>query len=158
LFTVALNNDQWEGSMMCGACIEGTADGSYPKNDGGGHSPIPRTFKAFVTDRCPECVEGDLDFAMSGDGRWFIDWKFVECPGQELSFVSPSANPYYWKLQPRGTKTPVQTLTIDGQRAERSDNDNFFVRTNSGSKWNGAQTVMTTTVAGETETTEVQFY
>lgn len=112
----------------------------------------------FTRPRCPECVEGDLDFAMRGDGRWFIDWKFVECPGQKLSFVSPSANPYYWKLQPRGTKTPVETLTIDGQRAERSDNDNFFVRTNSGSQWNGAQTVVTTTVAGETETTEVQFY
>lgn len=109
-----------------------------------------------ATRRCPECSFGDLDFSMSGDGRWDVSWQFVPCPGQGVSFVSPSANPWYMKIQPRGTKTPVESLTINGQVAERTD-DNHFVRSNSGEGWSGTQTVVTTTVAGETKTSEVSF-
>lgn len=37
--------------------------------------------QGYVSDKCPECKDGDLDFAMAGDGRWDIKWKFVPCPG-----------------------------------------------------------------------------
>ncbi|CAB1107438.1 unnamed protein product [Ectocarpus sp. CCAP 1310/34] len=151
MIPVALNAEQYGDSLMCGACVEGTASGS-----GSGNNPIPSTFKAFITDKCPECQKGDLDFSMSGDGRWDIEWKFVACPGEETSFVSPSANPYYWKVQPRGTTTPVVSLTVDGQSAMRTTDNHFEVH-NDGAAWSGAQTVVTTTVSGVTEIAEVSF-
>lgn len=107
--------------------------------------------------RCPECKEGDLDFSMSGDGRWDVEWKFVECPGEDLSFVSPSANPWYMKVQPRGTKTPVESVTIDGQTAKRTQ-DNHFVVHNSGSAWSGTPSIKTKTVGGDSETTSWKFF
>lgn len=43
---VALNGEQYGGSLMCGACLEGTANGN-----GSGGDPISSTFKGFITDR-----------------------------------------------------------------------------------------------------------
>ncbi|CAN0373521.1 unnamed protein product [Pylaiella littoralis] len=151
MIPVALSASQYGNSEMCGACIEGEASG-----EGAGATPVPSTFKAYVSDQCPECHEGDLDFMLVGDGRWDISWKFVSCPGEDLSFVSPSANPWYLKVQPRGTKTPVKSLTINGQTADRTA-DNHFIRENTGEGWSGTQTLKITTVAGETETVDVSF-
>ena len=89
---------------------------------------------------------------MPGDGRWDIEWEFVPCPGESISFEFEGSNAHYWKIQPRGTETPVVSLTINGQAASRTQ-DNFFVL--EGGPWEGAQTVETTTVAGVTETTQV---
>lgn len=90
--------------------------------------------------------------SMSGDGRWDIEWKFVACPGETVSFKFEGSNPYFWKLQPQGTKTPVESLTINGQVASRTQ-DNFFEL--EGGPWEGSQTVETVTVAGVTEISEV---
>ena len=98
------------------------------------------------------CAKGDLDFAKSGDGRWDIEWKFVSCPGESISFEFEGSNAEYWKIQPRGTKTPVESLTINRLAASRTL-DNFFLL--SGGPWEGAQTVETTTVAGVVQTTQV---
>lgn len=96
---------------------------------------------------------------MSGDGRWEIEWEFVECPGEDISFVSPSANGWYWKLQPRGTKTPVKSLSFAGQSGVRTDDNHFEVRKSSGGGgWSGTQTIETTTVEGKKETTSWKFY
>ena len=43
---VALNEPQYGDSLMCGACVEGTANG-----EGAGGDPIPSTFKGFITDK-----------------------------------------------------------------------------------------------------------
>ena len=43
---VALNQPQYGDSLMCGACVEGTANG-----EGAGGDPIPSTFKGFITDK-----------------------------------------------------------------------------------------------------------
>ncbi|CAM9901943.1 unnamed protein product, partial [Hapterophycus canaliculatus] len=140
MIPMALNAGQYGDSLMCGACVEGTASGS-----GSGSNPIPSTFKGFITDKCPECSWGDLDFSMSGDGRWDIEWNFVACPGESISFKFEGSNAYYWKLQPQGTKTPVESLTINGQGASRTDDNHFILE---GGLWSGAQTVVTTTVGG----------
>eukprot|EP00752_Nemacystus_decipiens_P013640 g12093.t1 len=147
MYAIALNNHQYDDSQMCGACLEGTADGT-----GSGYDPIPSTYKGFITDRCPECSTGDLDFSVSGDGRWDIEWEFVPCPGESISFVFEGSNPYYWKIQPRGTKTPVVSLTINGKAAWRTQ-DNFFEL--GGGPWNGPQTVVTETMFGVTQTSQV---
>ncbi|CAN0109294.1 unnamed protein product, partial [Hapterophycus canaliculatus] len=94
MIPVALNNDQYGDSIMCGACIEGEGSGV-----GAGADPVEGAFKAYVTDRCPECAFGDLDFATAGDGRWDITWQFVPCEGSsDQSFLFEGSNEYYWKV------------------------------------------------------------
>lgn len=46
MIPVALNNDQYGDSVMCGACIEGEGSG-----EGAGADPVKGPFKAYVTDR-----------------------------------------------------------------------------------------------------------
>ena len=43
---VALNGEQYGDSLMCGACLVGTANGN-----GAGADPIPATYRGFITDR-----------------------------------------------------------------------------------------------------------
>lgn len=141
LIPVALNNDQYGDSLLCGACIEGVASG-----EGSGTTPLVGTFNAFVTDRCPECSFGDLDFGMDGDGRWEISWRFVKCPVKgrnDPSFIFEGSNEWYWKIQARGTKTPVKKLWVNGVKAERTQ-DNFFVI--SQGPYEGEQLVKTKTI------------
>ncbi|CAM9965889.1 unnamed protein product [Ascophyllum nodosum] len=150
MIPVALNAGQYGGSEMCGACIEGEGSGN-----GAGSDPITGTFKAYVMDKCPECSTGDLDFSKSGDGRWDISWKFVACPGSDKpSFIFEGSHEYFWKIQPRGTKTPVTELTVDGASGVKTD-DNFFEIPGAPYPLYGAQTVKTTTMLGKTATQEV---
>lgn len=145
---MALNAPQYENSELCGACIEGEGSG-----EGAGANPVTGSFKAFVSDQCPECAYGDLDFSQSGDGRWDITWNFVPCPGgdDEASFLFEGSNDFYWKIQPRGTKTPVQSLSVNGAAGSRTD-DNFFVVRGDLA---GEQSVTTTTIIGATATQDV---
>lgn len=100
-----------------------------------------------MSDKCPECAESDLDFAQSGDGRWEIEWHFVECSGGgEPHFVFEGSNNFYWKIQPRGTSTPVERLTVNGIDGVRTD-DNFF-EIHAPSAFEGDQTVEVWTIAG----------
>lgn len=101
-----------------------------------------------MSDKCPECADSDLDFSESGDGRWDIEWNFVECPGAgDPSFVFEGSNNFYWKIQPRGTATPVETLTVNGVKAAKT-NDNFF-EIQEGGPFEGPQTVETWTIGGD---------
>ncbi|CAN0218075.1 unnamed protein product [Scytosiphon promiscuus] len=147
MIPIALNALQYGDSLMCGACVEGTASGV-----GAGSNPIPSTFKGYMTDKCPECSWGDLDFSVSGDGRWDIEWEFIACPGEDIAFKFEGSNQWYWKLQPQGTKRPVKSLTINGKAASRTDDNHFVLE---GGPWYGSQTVVTTTVAGVTQTSQV---
>ena len=106
-------------------------------------------------DKCPECSVGDLDFSKSGDGRWDISWNFVKCPGSNRpSFIFEGSHNYYWKIQPRGTSTPVVELTVEGAPGTRTD-DNFFEIPGALYPLSGAQAVTTTTMLGSTATQEV---
>ena len=116
---------------------------------------VTTSLQAYVMDKCPECATGDLDFSKSGDGRWDISWTFVECPGSDTpSFIFEGSHEYYWKIQPRGTKTPVEELTVDGASGSKTD-DNFFGVPGAPYPLYGAQTVKTTTMMGKTATQEV---
>lgn len=100
------NSEQYGDSYMCGACVEGHGSGN-----GEGGDPVSGPFKGYITDRCPECAFGDLDFAADGDGRWDITWNFVPCEGGgDPTFVFEGSNAHYWKIQPRGGKA-VRTTT-----------------------------------------------
>ncbi|CAM9702843.1 unnamed protein product [Pylaiella littoralis] len=138
MIPVALNDDQYGDSSMCGACIEGEGSG-----EGAGADPVEGPFKAYVTDRCPECVPGDLDFSVSGDGRWDITWRFVPCEASsDQTFLFEGSNDFYWKIQPRGGRSPVERLWVNGVEASRSQ-DNFFIL--EGGPFEGEQEVLTKT-------------
>lgn len=137
MIPVALNAPQYADSLLCGACIEGEGTDD--------DSPIGK-FSAYVADKCPECAFGDLDFRLDGDGRWDIRWRFVKCPKRGINmpkFIFEGSNPYYWKIQPRGTKSPIKKLWVNGVKAERMD-DNFFVIQNG--PYNGEQLVKTKSI------------
>lgn len=140
--------DMYENSAVCGACVEG-----YGTGRGSGADPIEGPFKGFISDSCGGCAKGDLDFAMVGDGRWNIEWKFVECPsGGNPSFIFEGSNDWYWKIQPRETKSPVIKLLVNDEEATMTQ-DNFF--TASAGPYYGEQMVTTTTLFGETQRTMV---
>jgi expansin len=145
---VALNGPQYGQSGLCGACISGSGSGV-----GSGSTPISGSFEAFVDDLCPECKSGDLDFGMSGDGRWAISWKFVPCPSADtnLSFKFEGSNPYYYKVQILGTSSPPETVVIDGTDATRTM-DNFFIATSS-TGFAASVPIQVTTMLGQTYTT-----
>lgn len=140
--------EMYDGSKICGACIEGSGTGV-----GSGGNPITGTFKGFVSDSCGGCAKGDLDFAQVGDGRWDIEWKFVECPGSgNPSFIFEGSNDFYWKIQARETTTPVAKLWVNDVQA-RMTQDNFF--TIEAGPYYGEQLVRTETILGDTKQTHV---
>lgn len=146
---VAINDAQYGNSDACGACLEVTGSG-----EGSGADPITGTFQAYVSDRCPECAEGALDLAKSGDGRWAISWKFVPCPGEGIAFQFEGSNDFYWKLQPRGMSSPAASVTVAGITAERTQ-DNHFVAATGPPGFQAPVTVVVTTVLGDAITSQL---
>jgi hypothetical protein len=72
--TVAMNHQQYENGGACGRCVKVTGRG-----EGGGATPIIGPIYASVDNECPECAFGDVDFGLGGDGRWRIQWDYVDC-------------------------------------------------------------------------------
>jgi len=72
--TVAINHEQFEGGAACGRCLRVTGSGT-----GAGMTPILGPIYATIDNECPECKHGDIDFGLSGDGRWNIQWDFISC-------------------------------------------------------------------------------
>lgn len=75
--------------------IEGTVNGG-----GDGRGPSPLRFKAYATDKCPECSWGDLDPSDLGDGRWNTRWEVFDCPTgcDKPTFLFEGSIAWYWKL------------------------------------------------------------
>jgi len=72
--TVAINRDQWDGGLSCGKCVR-----IQPSSLGIGMTPLLDEIVATIDNLCPECIFGDIDIGMAGDGRWQIEWDFVPC-------------------------------------------------------------------------------
>lgn len=77
--TAAMNREQFLGGHVCGKCINITG-----KGEGSGMTPIIGPILATIDNECPECVFGDVDLGLGGDGRWKINWDFIECPRRSL--------------------------------------------------------------------------
>eukprot|EP01126_Amoeba_proteus_P019364 TRINITY_DN1997_c0_g1_i30.p1 TRINITY_DN1997_c0_g1~~TRINITY_DN1997_c0_g1_i30.p1 ORF type:complete len:283 (+),score=57.59 TRINITY_DN1997_c0_g1_i30:51-899(+) len=125
----SINYASGQASIACGMCvqIQGTGTGS-------GANPITGPYLAYVYDECPSCSTGDIDFGTSGDGRWGINWRAVDCPvgTDKIAYSWQGANNYYIKIQPRATKIPVQTLEIKNSNGQtwvtaQRETDNFFI-------------------------------
>ncbi|XP_076444184.1 uncharacterized protein LOC143282430 [Babylonia areolata] len=108
--TVALNQPQFLGSVMCGSCWKVAGSGQ-----GSGNNPVTGTFTVFVDNLCPECQPGDVDLGVNGDGRWDVSIQAVQCPvgSGKLQFKFQGSNPYYLKLQVRNARIPVHVMEID---------------------------------------------
>lgn len=124
--TVAINAAQYKGDQLsqgCGLCVQVKGDGT-----GSGANPISTTTTTYlVTDQCPECAVGDLDLAVSGDGRWGISWVAVACPTKGLpwSYKLQGSNQWYAKIQVVGGLVPVFGVSLSGVACTRTQ-DNFF--------------------------------
>lgn len=140
MIPMAISTAQYGKSWLCGACVEGEGTGR-----GSGRNPIGK-FKGYIHDSCGSCAEGDLDFMMDGDGRWDIEWKFVPCDGGVPDFVFQGSNPWYWKIQARGTISPVEELWVNRKPATRVA-DNFFEITD-GAPFKDEQVVEVKTILG----------
>lgn len=147
---VALNSAQYGDSLPCGACIEYSGSGK-----GSGANPIVGTKIGYIMDECPSCAPGDIDLSKSGDGRWHVSWKFIPCPGSgSVDFLLEGSNDFYKKVQPRGTKSPVTGMTINGVSGTRTI-DNFF---EFHAQFPGSGTAVMKTVLGETVTVNIPYW
>lgn len=103
--TGAINHLQYEGSQMCGACVEVTG----PEG----------TATIRIEDQCPECAYGDIDLAEDvfplvaevKDGRVPISWKIIPCEDNALQYQFKIGSSQFWfALQVRGHTYPIETL------------------------------------------------
>ncbi|CAL1530477.1 unnamed protein product [Lymnaea stagnalis] len=106
---VALNRPQFMNSLVCGMCIKVTGSGH-----GLGSNPITGEHIVYVKDMCPVCHEGDVDFALDGDGRWDITIQAVQCPvgSTIIQYAFQGSNPWYIKLQIRNARIPITGVQI----------------------------------------------
>lgn len=119
---VAINQPQYQ--FACGACLRLWGEGK-----GLGATPIIGPIDAYVADRCYECKHGDLDLSSVGDGRWDISWELVPCPGEEhISFQFEGSNSHYWKLQPRGMRSPATRVVVNGRDCEFTQDNHWIMR------------------------------
>jgi hypothetical protein len=72
--TAALNPYQFENGQACGKCVLVRGDGR-----GSGMTPVIGPLYATIDNLCPECKHGDIDLGLQGDGRFLVDWEFVDC-------------------------------------------------------------------------------
>jgi len=72
--TVAINGPMWDNAQNCGKCIKLTGTGY-----GIGTTPVIGPIYATIDNVCPECSYGDIDLGLDGDGRWKMNWDFVDC-------------------------------------------------------------------------------
>lgn len=79
-----------------------------------------------------ECAHGDLDLGSSGDGRWPLKWKVIDCPNNRLSFETQGSHAYYGKLKATGGPSGVDRMTCNGNVWQPTPDGFFVYQDNSG--------------------------
>ena len=106
LMVGAINNTDYAGSALCGACAMVTG---------------PRgTITIRIVDRCPECPQGNIDlsplaFSLIADtslGRVPIHWQLIECgvTGPIVYHFKDGSNQWWTAVQVRNHRYPVRSL------------------------------------------------
>ncbi len=103
VYTGAMNQSQYAGSLTCGTCIAVTGERG--------------TLVVSIEDRCPECSFGDIDLSIPAfekiadpiKGRVPISWKIVACPyNNSVKFRFKEGSSQYWTaVQVRNHRYPV---------------------------------------------------
>ena len=111
LMVAAMNAPQWQGSAVCGMCVEVTG----PKGDA-------NKIVVRIVDLCPECKTGDLDlsqeaFAKIADpvaGRVKITWQPVACAVTgPISYKYKDGTSQWWMgVQVRNSRLPVKKVEL----------------------------------------------
>ena len=111
LMVAAMNAPQWQGSAVCGMCVEVVG----PKGEA-------NKIVIRIVDLCPECKTGDLDlsqeaFAKIADpvaGRVKINWQPVACGvSGALSYKFKDGSSQWWMgVQVRNSRLPVKKLEL----------------------------------------------
>jgi expansin len=128
VYTGAMNEIQYAGSLTCGTCIAVTGErGSRVVS---------------IEDRCPECKFGDIDLSIPAfeaiadpiKGRVPISWKIVACPyNNGVKFRFKEGSSQYWTgVQVRNHRYPVAKLEYKVNGSYKSinrENYNYFVVT-----------------------------
>ena len=102
----AMNQTDYAGSAVCGACAEVTG---------------PRgTLRIRIVDRCPECQPGDIDLSESAfeaiadpiAGRVPITWQYVPClvSGPIVYHFKEGSNQWWTAVQIRNHRHQVSNL------------------------------------------------
>jgi len=117
---------RYDNSMACGMCVQYRGLGGM---NGDVANPIPSTWqKAMVVDSCDACENAAFDKPLveldlgdsTGDGRWNIEWKSVECDvgaGKfQYAFAGPGSNTWSIKIQIRNTKVPIYKVEMKGRK------------------------------------------
>jgi expansin (peptidoglycan-binding protein) len=104
----ALNQPDWSGSALCGACAEVTG----PKG----------VVTVRIVDLCPECKSGDLDMspqafdkiAEHAAGRVAITWKLVSCnvSGPVQYLYKDGSSQWWTAVQVRNHRLPVASFAF----------------------------------------------
>ncbi len=103
LMVGAMNNTDYAGSAICGACVVVTG----PQG----------TITVRIVDRCPECPQGNIDlsplaFSQIADtslGRVPITWQLTDCAvtGPIVYHFKDGSNPWWTAVQVRNHRYPV---------------------------------------------------
>ncbi|KAF4316021.1 hypothetical protein BBO99_00008142 [Phytophthora kernoviae] len=157
-YYAALNNDQWDSTLNCGRCAEVSCDDSRC-------SDTTSTVTVWIVDRCPECVEGDLDLSPtvfkqltgSDPSRYSIKWKFVDCPvSGGIEYCTKSGSSSSWlAVQPANMAQGVASMKIANQDVTMVDSCFYFLLNGGSNVDLSSVSVELTSVTGETVTETV---
>lgn len=130
--TVAINSPQYDNGLACGSCLEGVITINSQK----------KYFKAIVDNVCPECLFGSLDIGEPGDGRWKVEWSFINCPPANLIISTQGSNSYYGKIKIEAGGR-INYVNINNMSASPSYDGFWIVNDSTGSLGCGANTNIT---------------
>jgi len=148
LAVTALNQPDWSGSSLCGAC----ADVLGPNG----------SVRVRIVDLCPECPSGHLDLSESAFaqiaepslGRVSITWQLVPCDvtGPVRYRYKDGSNQWWTAVQVHNHRLPVTSMefSTDGtafSTMARTDYNYFLAENGFG---DGAVTVRITAIDGQT--------
>lgn len=148
LDVAALNQPDWQGSALCGAC----ADVQGPKG----------RLVIRIVDLCPGCKSGDLDFSEQAfakiadvsAGRVPITWTLVPCEvtGPVRYRYKDGSNPYWTAVQVLNHRLPVTRLewSTDGQTWNQTERTEYNYFLASGGFGTGPVRVRITAIDGQT--------
>ncbi len=128
-YHVALNEPQYGRGAHCGRCVEvQCVDTRCTSNE---------KVIAQITDRCPECKEGDLDMSLPlfnkvtgfSTDRLKIMWSFVDCPvrGGIQVCAKDGSNPYWLSVQACNTVNGVTSMKIMESKADFMPGAYYFL-------------------------------
>jgi expansin (peptidoglycan-binding protein) len=132
LDVAAMNDEQWEGSRVCGACALVTG----PRGQ----------VVVRIVDHCPECRRGHLDLspqafgkvAEIADGRVDITWQLQACSvsGNVRYQLKEGSNQWWTAIQVRNHRLPIASLAYEKSGAwvevPRLDYNHFVVEGGTG--------------------------